>query len=354
MPHVWARADGGSAALPPTPLSPSRCGMCPPRTASSCSGSGAVGSPSWRGPPMAAKSWQPPPPPCSSELLAPFLPLFVHSQLYYRFHLPPHRSTPGCFVSSLLPFTPMSDMGVKLGPMPRAPRRGAELGQVWGGSSPSRHSLSLTECGKLRCGRVRSGPPSKGAARWGGHSGKGHFPPLGGVLGILTSPCAPQTGCWSPDGSRLLFTVLGESVIYSLSFSEYRGECPPESPICFPSRRFAFSCGWLWPREALHPSGRASNLLWCGRAGTVEEGVEGGGLWGLSQQFAVRIPPSCRSFSLELCREILTAQLLSSLTCPFCVEAMGAHFCPGKSFPVCRPGTAGGSTAPRGRNSASF
>ncbi|NWQ85542.1 AAAS protein, partial [Burhinus bistriatus] len=29
-----------------------------------------------------------------------------------------------------------------------------------------------------------------------------------------------QTGCWSPDGSRLLFTVLGESVIYSLSFSE--------------------------------------------------------------------------------------------------------------------------------------
>ncbi|NXL17984.1 AAAS protein, partial [Setophaga kirtlandii] len=33
-----------------------------------------------------------------------------------------------------------------------------------------------------------------------------------------------QTGCWSPDGSRLLFAVLGESVIYSLSFSEYRGE----------------------------------------------------------------------------------------------------------------------------------
>ncbi|KGL76163.1 Aladin, partial [Tinamus guttatus] len=33
-----------------------------------------------------------------------------------------------------------------------------------------------------------------------------------------------QTGCWSPDGSRLLFSVLGESVIYSLSFSEYRGE----------------------------------------------------------------------------------------------------------------------------------
>ncbi|XP_016160940.1 PREDICTED: aladin [Ficedula albicollis] len=33
-----------------------------------------------------------------------------------------------------------------------------------------------------------------------------------------------QTGCWSPDGSRLLFSVLDESVIYSLSFSEYRGE----------------------------------------------------------------------------------------------------------------------------------
>lgn len=36
-----------------------------------------------------------------------------------------------------------------------------------------------------------------------------------------------QTGCWSPDGSRLLFTVLGESVIYSLSFSEYKGEFAP-------------------------------------------------------------------------------------------------------------------------------
>ncbi|XP_071588930.1 aladin isoform X3 [Heliangelus exortis] len=33
-----------------------------------------------------------------------------------------------------------------------------------------------------------------------------------------------QTGCWSPDGSRLLFSVLGEALIFSLSFSEYRGE----------------------------------------------------------------------------------------------------------------------------------
>ncbi|NXW92804.1 AAAS protein, partial [Alopecoenas beccarii] len=38
----------------------------------------------------------------------------------------------------------------------------------------------------------------------------------------ITGRC--QTGCWSPDGSRLLFSVLGESVIYSLSFSERRGE----------------------------------------------------------------------------------------------------------------------------------
>ncbi|XP_069087059.1 aladin isoform X1 [Pleurodeles waltl] len=29
-----------------------------------------------------------------------------------------------------------------------------------------------------------------------------------------------QTGCWSPDGNRLLFTVQGETVIYSLSFSD--------------------------------------------------------------------------------------------------------------------------------------
>ncbi|KAM9367123.1 aladin [Phaethornis superciliosus] len=33
-----------------------------------------------------------------------------------------------------------------------------------------------------------------------------------------------QSGCWSPDGSRLLFSVLGEALIFSLSFSEYRGE----------------------------------------------------------------------------------------------------------------------------------
>uniref|UniRef100_A0A2K6EZ78 Aladin WD repeat nucleoporin n=1 Tax=Propithecus coquereli TaxID=379532 RepID=A0A2K6EZ78_PROCO len=33
-----------------------------------------------------------------------------------------------------------------------------------------------------------------------------------------------QTGCWSPDGNRLLFTVLGEPLIYSLSFPERCGE----------------------------------------------------------------------------------------------------------------------------------
>lgn len=38
----------------------------------------------------------------------------------------------------------------------------------------------------------------------------------------IKGPC--QTGCWSPDGTRLLFTVQGESVIYSLSFLEYNGE----------------------------------------------------------------------------------------------------------------------------------
>ncbi|XP_008119393.2 aladin isoform X2 [Anolis carolinensis] len=38
----------------------------------------------------------------------------------------------------------------------------------------------------------------------------------------IKGPC--RTGCWSPDGSRLLFTVEGESVIYTLSFLEYSGE----------------------------------------------------------------------------------------------------------------------------------
>ncbi|XP_049609852.1 aladin [Syngnathus scovelli] len=32
-----------------------------------------------------------------------------------------------------------------------------------------------------------------------------------------------QSGCWSPDGSRLLFTVQGETVIYALTFTETPG-----------------------------------------------------------------------------------------------------------------------------------
>ncbi|MBN3317693.1 AAAS protein, partial [Atractosteus spatula] len=33
-----------------------------------------------------------------------------------------------------------------------------------------------------------------------------------------------QTGCWSPDGSRLLFCVQGEAVIYALTFTDAPGE----------------------------------------------------------------------------------------------------------------------------------
>ncbi|KAM9855639.1 aladin isoform 2-T2 [Aulostomus maculatus] len=39
-------------------------------------------------------------------------------------------------------------------------------------------------------------------------------------------PCAKgrcQSACWSPDGSRLLFTVLGESVIYALTLTDSPG-----------------------------------------------------------------------------------------------------------------------------------
>uniref|UniRef100_A0A3Q4IFA6 Achalasia, adrenocortical insufficiency, alacrimia n=1 Tax=Neolamprologus brichardi TaxID=32507 RepID=A0A3Q4IFA6_NEOBR len=32
-----------------------------------------------------------------------------------------------------------------------------------------------------------------------------------------------QSGCWSPDGSRLLFTVQGETVIYALTFTNTPG-----------------------------------------------------------------------------------------------------------------------------------
>uniref|UniRef100_A0A4W6F389 Achalasia, adrenocortical insufficiency, alacrimia n=1 Tax=Lates calcarifer TaxID=8187 RepID=A0A4W6F389_LATCA len=39
-------------------------------------------------------------------------------------------------------------------------------------------------------------------------------------------PCVKgrcQSGCWSPDGSRLLFTVQGETVIYALTFTDAPG-----------------------------------------------------------------------------------------------------------------------------------
>ncbi|XP_076022792.1 aladin [Genypterus blacodes] len=39
-------------------------------------------------------------------------------------------------------------------------------------------------------------------------------------------PCVKgscQSGCWSPDGSRLLFTVQGETVIYALTFNDAPG-----------------------------------------------------------------------------------------------------------------------------------
>uniref|UniRef100_A0A665VS60 Aladin seven-bladed propeller domain-containing protein n=1 Tax=Echeneis naucrates TaxID=173247 RepID=A0A665VS60_ECHNA len=41
-------------------------------------------------------------------------------------------------------------------------------------------------------------------------------------------PCVKgrcQSGCWSPDGSRLLFTVQGETVIYALTFADSPESC---------------------------------------------------------------------------------------------------------------------------------
>ncbi|KAF4010192.1 hypothetical protein G4228_001495 [Cervus hanglu yarkandensis] len=68
--------------------------------------------------------------------------------------------------------------------------------------------------------------PSSGCAQVLSHPG--HAPvtslawaPSGGRL-LSASPvdAAILTGCWSPSGNRLLFTVLGEPLIYSLSFPE--------------------------------------------------------------------------------------------------------------------------------------
>lgn len=57
---------------PHPPLVPScRCGTSPPKAASSCRGSGVVASPTCPGHQMAARSWRPPPRPCSGQLPPP-------------------------------------------------------------------------------------------------------------------------------------------------------------------------------------------------------------------------------------------------------------------------------------------
>lgn len=197
MPHVWARADGGSAALPPTPLSPSRCGMCPPRTASSCSGSGAVGSPSWRGPPMAAKSWQPPPLPCSSELLAPFLPLFVHSQLYYRFHLPPIGARLAALCLRCSP-SPRVRYGGKVGSdasgSSQRGRIGAGLGQFVPLTSFSL-SYRVWEAQMWTCEKW---PTIKGRCQVGRAQREGAFPTTRGCAGHSDVPLCPADGVLEP------------------------------------------------------------------------------------------------------------------------------------------------------------
>lgn len=97
----------------------------------------------------------------------------------------------------------------------------------------------------------------------------------------LTSLCGLQTGCWSPDGSRLLFTVLGESVIYSLSFSEYRGESPRS-----PRRCLAVSPGWGWPQRRF---GEAPSC-WAHSQDTQGTGGDSStGSWGLSKRSSVPI-----------------------------------------------------------------
>uniref|UniRef100_A0A7N6A0H4 Aladin seven-bladed propeller domain-containing protein n=1 Tax=Anabas testudineus TaxID=64144 RepID=A0A7N6A0H4_ANATE len=47
-------------------------------------------------------------------------------------------------------------------------------------------------------------------------------------------PCVKgrcQSGCWSPDGSRLLFTVQGETVIYALTFTDTQGYWPQAAAV---------------------------------------------------------------------------------------------------------------------------
>ncbi|XP_067833505.1 aladin-like isoform X2 [Heptranchias perlo] len=57
-----------------------------------------------------------------------------------------------------------------------------------------------------------------------------------------------QTGCWSPDGTRLLFTVQGESVIYLLTFSDTgemlaTGGSSKTASICADLSKTTFECG---------------------------------------------------------------------------------------------------------------
>lgn len=127
-------------------------------------------------------------------------------------------------------------------------------------------------------------------------------------------------------------------------------------PVCFPGRRFAFSYGWLWPREAQCPSGRASKLLWCSKAGTAGKGSGrrrfGGALTAVGcLYFLPRIASSAWSCA---------GRLALALSTPFAQRQWVLTSVEGNPSLCAVPntadaaGTAGGSTAPRGGNSASF
>lgn len=82
-----------SSGDPYPPLVPScRCGTSPPKAASSCRGSGVVASPTCPGHQMAARSWRPPPRPCSGQLPAPTYLIsalihFTYFVVFILFHL---------------------------------------------------------------------------------------------------------------------------------------------------------------------------------------------------------------------------------------------------------------------------
>ncbi|XP_061760585.1 aladin [Nerophis ophidion] len=80
-------------------------------------------------------------------------------------------------------------------------------------------------------------------------------------------PCVKgrcQSGCWSPDGSRLLFTVQGETVIYALTFTDKQGAlaCTLKGPLAAAVVADLSETTFTTPEGDVTVGGEIQSLTW--------------------------------------------------------------------------------------------